>query len=75
MRFEDILFRGQYHRKHRHRLRANLYRSLCRIVFHCEISLDSDIDSSVRFMHSGFCVVIHPDAKVGGVLQYNILSQ
>lgn len=68
MKFENIYFKGKKHLGLHHAIRTKFYRIFCKVVYQCDIPLETEIDRSVYFCHNAFGVVINPNSIIGGVL-------
>ena len=49
-------------------------KAMMRLLYHCNIPFEADIDSTVWFCHSGFGTVINPRCKIGKnvVIQHRV---
>ena len=66
MKFEGFYHRGKKHFEKEHRIRAKLYRIMCKVCFNCDIPFQANIDHDVYFCHNAFGVVINPAVTIGG---------
>lgn len=64
MSFHKTLHTGQKLAKKNHRILAKLWKVRLKLLYSCDISLNADIAESVWFCHSGFGVVVNPNAVI-----------
>lgn len=75
IKFGSVFRKGREHYQKGHNLRRKAYSAFCKLCFHCDIPLQTDIADSTYFCHNAFGVVINPNSKIcgGGVIQNGVL--
>lgn len=66
MKFEKVFHKGRVHYLRGHKIRSRLYNVFCRLYFHCDIPVATQIAKTAYFCHNAFGVVINPNTKIGG---------
>lgn len=72
--FYKLLHWGQRCYKNGNRIGMIISRRLIRMLYACNVSVEADIDETVRFSHYGLGVTIHAAAVVGANTQFEVNS-
>ena len=62
--FHRLFHLNQFLSKKNWKFLSARLQSLIRVIYHCDISPQAQIDKSVWFCHSGFGIVVNPRAKI-----------
>lgn len=66
MGFHELFHFGQRMYRKKHRCIAKCVRILMRIIYQCDIKLETDIAKDVYFCHDAFGIVINPRSAIQG---------
>lgn len=66
MKFEKVFHYGQKALRKNNKLIVKGLKILCKIIYHCDIPFETNIDKTVYFCHNAFGVVINPNSVIFG---------
>lgn len=66
MKFEKVFQYGQKALRENNKLIVKGLTILCKIMYHCDIPFETNIDKTVYFCHNAFGVVINPNTVISG---------